>query len=319
MNIHKLARTTPVSRALIAARRASGIRETVVAAHLGIDRKTVRKWTHRQQLEGAAGLDDRSSRPATSPTALNSAWKQAVLALRRLKFTQAQIAKVLKLSKSRTQRVVASGGLGKLSALEPPVPDNRYERSRPGEMVHVDTKKLGRFYRPGHRVTGNRAVAGLRGNNGWEFLHVAIDDRTRLAYAELLADEKGATSAGFLRRVAAFFSRHGIRRIERVMSDNGSPYISADFRQAVVALDARHVRTRPYTPRTNGKAERLIQTLLRLWAYVRPYNSSDERATALAPWLRWYNRQRPHGSLQDRSPVQTLKQLRRDNLVGDHS
>jgi len=319
MNIHKLARTTPASRALIAARRASGVREGVVAAHLGIDRKTVRKWTRRQQLEGTTGLHDRSSRPATSPTALNSAWKEAVLALRRLKLTQAQIAQVLKLSKSRTQRVVASGGLGKLSVLEPPVPDNRYERSRPGELVHVDTKKLGRFYRPGHRVTGNRAVAGLRGNNGWEFLHIAIDDRTRLAYAELLADEKGATSAGFLRRVAAFFSRHGIRRIERVMSDNGSPYISEDFRGAVAALDAKHVRTRPYTPRTNGKAERFIQTLLRLWAYVRPYNSSDERALALAPWLRWYNRQRPHGSLQDKSPVETLRQLRRDNLVGDHS
>jgi transposase InsO family protein len=319
MNIHKLARTTPASRALIAVRRAAGVREAVVAEQLGVDRKTVRKWTRRQQIEGAAGLDDRSSRPATSPTALDSSWKEAVLALRRLRFTQAQIAKVLALSKSRTQRVVASGGLGKLSALEPPVPDNRYERSRPGELVHVDTKKLGRFYRPGHRVTGNRSVAGIRGNNGWEFLHVAIDDRTRLAYAELLADEKGSTSAGFLRRVAAFFSRHGIRRIERVMSDNGSPYISADFSGAVAALGASHIRTRPYTPRTNGKAERFIQTMLRLWAYVRPYTSSDERAVALAPWLVWYNRQRPHGSLQDRSPVETLRQLRRDNLVGDHS
>jgi transposase InsO family protein len=319
MNIHKLARTTPASRALIAARRASGLREAIVAGQLGIDRKTVRKWTRRQQTEGAAGLRDRSSRPARSPTALDSAWKQAVLALRRLRFTQAQIAQVLALSKSRTQRVVASGGLGKLSALEPPVPDNRYERSRPGELVHVDTKKLGRFYRPGHRVTGNRAVAGIRGNNGWEFLHVAIDDRTRLAYAELLCDEKGITCAAFLRRAAAFFSRHGIRRIERIMSDNGSAYLSADFRDAVAALDAKHIRTRPYTPRTNGKAERLIQTMLRLWAYVRPYNSSDERAIALAPWLIWYNRQRPHGSLQDRSPVETLKLLRRDNLVGDHS
>jgi transposase InsO family protein len=319
MNMHKLARTTPASRALIATRRASGVREAVVASHLGIDRKTVRKWTRRQQLEGTAGLHDRSSRPATSPTALDAAWKEAVLALRRLRFTQAQIAQVLTLSKSRTQRVVASGGLAKLSALEPPVPDNRYERSRAGELVHVDTKKLGRFYRPGHRVTGDRSDRRLERNKGWEFLHVAIDDRTRLAYAELLLDEKGATCAGFLQRAAAFFSRYGIRRIERVMSDNGSPYISADFREAVSALGARHIRTRPYTPRTNGKAERFIQTMLRLWAYVRPYNSSDERAVALAPWLIWYNRQRPHGSLQDRSPVETLKQLRRDNLMGDHS
>jgi transposase InsO family protein len=242
-----------------------------------------------------------------------------VVALRQLRFTQARIAQVLGLTTSRTQRVVSAVGLGKLSALEPPVPDNRYERSRPGELVHVDIKKLGRFYQPGHRVTGDRSDKRLRGVKGWEFLHVAIDDRTRLAYAELLVDEKGTTCAGFLQRAAAFFSRHGIRRIERVMSDNGSGYISADFREAVAVLRARHVRTRPYTPRTNGKAERFIQTLLRLWAYLRPYNSSDERAAALAPWLIWYNRQRPHGSLQDRSPVETLKDLRRDNLMGDHS
>jgi len=319
MNIHKLARTTPASRALIAARRAAGVGEAVVAEQLGVDRKTVRKWTRRQQLEGTSGLNDRSSRPTRSPTALDSAWRDAVLALRRLKFTQAQIAQVLTLSKSRTQRVVASGGLAKLSALEPPIPDNRYERSRPGELVHVDTKKLGRFYQPGHRVTGDRSDRRTERSKGWEFLHVAIDDRTRLAYAELLLDEKGATCAGFLERAAAFYSRHGIRRLERVMSDNGSPYISGKFRGAVAALGARHIRTRPYTPRTNGKAERFIQTMLRLWAYVRPYNSSDERAVALAPWLVWYNRQRPHGSLQDRSPVETLKQLRRDNLLGDHN
>ena len=318
MNIHKLARTTPASRALIAARRAAGVAEAVVAQQLGIDRKTVRKWTRRQRSEGAAGLDDRSSRPSSSPTALEGAWRDAVLALRRLKFTQAQIARVLTLSKSRVQRVVACSGLGKLAALEPPLPENRYERRRPGELIHVDTKKLGRFYRPGHRVTGNRAVAGIRGNNGWEFLHVAIDDRSRLAYAELLPDEKGGTCAGFLRRAAVFFSRHGIRRIERIMSDNGSGYISADFRQAVLTLGARHLRTKPYTPRTNGKAERYIQTMLRLWAYVRPYHSSDERALALDPWLRWYNRQRPHGSLNNISPVETLKQLRRDNVVGLH-
>jgi transposase InsO family protein len=319
MNIHKLARTTPASRALIAGRRAAGLGEAVVAEQLGIDRKTVRKWTLRQQAEGLAGLHDRSSRPTRSPTALDSVWRDAVLALRRLRFTQVQIAQVLRLSTSRTQRVVAAAGLGKLSALEPPVPDNRYERSQPGELVHVDTKKLGRFYQPGHRVTGDRSDSRLRGVKGWEFLHVAIDDRTRLAYAELLVDEKGTTCAGFLQRAAAFFSRHGIRRVERVMSDNGSGYVSADFREAIAVLEARHIRTRPYTPRTNGKAERFIQTMLRLWAYVRPYNSSDERAAALSPWLIWYNRQRPHGSLQDRSPVETLKQLRRDNLVGDHS
>jgi len=215
MNIHSLARTTPSSRGLIATRREEGLTEAVVADQLGIDRKTVRKWTRRKRDEGEAGLKDRSSRPLTSPSALPPEWRAAVEALRRLRFTQAKIAAVLGLSKSRVQRNVAAVGLAKLSALEPPVPDRRYERDRPGELVHVDTKKLGRFYMPGHRVTGNRSVAGIRGNNGWEFLHIAIDDRTRLAYAELLPNEKGITCAGFIRRAAAFYSRHGIR-IERV-------------------------------------------------------------------------------------------------------
>jgi len=292
--------------------------EAVVAEQLGIDRKTVRKWTKRKRDEGDAGLKDRSSRPLKSPTALPDDWRAAVEALRRIRFTQAQIAEVLRLSKSRVQRNVAAMGLGKLSALEPPVPDNRYQRTRPGELVHVDTKKLGRFFRPGHRVTGTRETSHiLRGHKGWEFLHIAIDDRTRLAYAELLSDETSATAAGFLRRAAKFFSRHGIR-IERVMSDNGVSYKSA-FSEAVVALGAKHKRTKPYTPRTNGKAERFIQTLLRLWAYVRPYNSSDERAAALQPWMRWYNRDRPHGSLNNMTPIATLKQLRRDNVLGDHT
>ena len=205
MNHHSLARTTPWSRGLIAARRANGLTEAVVAGQLGIDRKTVRKWSKRQREEGEAGLKDRSSRPLTSPTALPPEWRAAVEALRRLRFTQTRIAEVLGLSKSRVQRNVAALGLGKLGALEPPVPDNRYERTRPGELIHLDTKKLGRFYQPGHRVTGDRSVSGIRGNNGWEFLHIAIDDRTRLAYAELLSNEKGPTCAGFLQRAAVFF------------------------------------------------------------------------------------------------------------------
>lgn len=318
MNIHRLARTTPVSREIIAARCMSGISTEVVGKQFGTSGKTSRKWTRRFTEEGRVGLQDRSSRPLTSPTALSPEWKTAVEALRRLRFTQAQIASVLGLSKSRVQRNVAAMGLAKLSSLEPPIPDNRYERKRAGELIHVDTKKLGRFFQPGHRVTGDHRSSGrLKGVKGWEFLHIAIDDRTRLAYAELLPDEKGPTCAAFLRRAAVFYRRHGIR-IERVMSDNGCGYKS-EFTKAVVELGAQHKRTRPYTPRTNGKAERFIQTMLRLWAYVRPYNSSDERAAALAPWMIWYNRQRPHGSLNNMSPVETLKQLRRNNLVGDHS
>jgi transposase InsO family protein len=317
VNIHRLARTTPVSREIIAARCISGLSADVVGEQFGTSGRTSRKWTQRYKSEGAVGLQDRSSRPLVSPTALTPEWKAAIEALRRLRFTQAQIAAVLGLSKSRVQRSVAAMGLAKLSALEPPVPENRYERKNPGELIHVDTKKLGRFYMPGHRVTGNRAVGGIRGNNGWEFLHIAIDDRTRLAYAELLPDEKTQTCIGFIRRAAKFYRRHGIT-IERVMSDNGVGY-KKQFTKALVELGAEHKRTRPYTPRTNGKAERFIQTMLRLWAYVRPYNSSDERAAVLAPWMLWYNRQRPHGSLNNMSPVETLKQLRRNNVLGDHS
>lgn len=318
MNIHSIARTTPLGRGLIANRRESGISEAVVAQQLGIDRKTVRKWAKRKRDEGEAGLKDRSSRPLNSPTALPPEWRAAVEALRRLRFTQAKIADVLGLSKSRVQRNVAAIGLAKLSALEPPVPDNRYERTHPGELVHVDTKKLGRFFKPGHRVTGDRVTSNrLKGHKGYEYLHIAIDDRTRLAYAELLPDEKSATCADFLRRAAVFYSRHGIR-IERVMSDNGCGY-KTEFTRAVTELGAKHKRTRPYTPRTNGKAERFIQTMLRQWAYARPYNSSDERASVLDLWMRYYNLERPHGSLDNRSPMAVLKELRRDNVPGDHS
>lgn len=318
MNIHSLARTTPASRAVIAARVDANIAKSEIANQFAITTKTVSKWSKRLKVEGSAGLQDRSSRPLNSPTSLDDDWKNAVVALRKLRFTQFEIAGILKLSKSRIQRVVAANGLGKLSALEPPMPDNRYERKQAGELVHVDTKKLGRFFQPGHRVTGDRTLSNrLKGRKGWEFLHIAIDDRTRLAYAELLPDEKGHTCAAFLRRAAAFYRRHGIR-IQRVMSDNGVGYKS-EFRAMVDELGAKHLRIRPYTPRTNGKAERFVQTLLRLWAYVRPYNSSDERAAALAPWMRYYNYLKPHGSLENQSPMETLKRLRRNNVLGDHS
>src|ERR1044071_610972 len=318
MNIHSLARTTPASRAFIASRVESGVDAQIVAEQVGIDRKTVRKWARRKREEGDAGLQDRSSRPKRSPSRTPDDWRWAVESLRRLRFTQERIAQVLGLKNSTVQRICASLGLSKFRDLEPPVPENRYVKSRAGELVHVDTKKLGRFYRPGHRVTGDRTAQSRARGIGWEFLHIAIDDATRLAYAEILRDELGETCAAFLRRAAIFFARHGIRRIERVMSDKGAGYKSFDFRDAVALLQAKHVRTYPYTPRTNGKAERFIQTLLRLWAYARPYENSDERAAALEPWMRWYNRQRVHGSLEGRTPMQTLRMLNRDNVLGDH-
>jgi transposase InsO family protein len=192
-------------------------------------------------------------------------------------------------------------------------------RSRPGELVHVDTKKLGRFVRPGHRVIGRRISRAGSLHVGWEFLHVAVDDASRLAYAEVLLDETAASCVAFLRRAAIFFARHGIRRIERLMSDNGSGYRSHEFAAALAELEARHVKTKPYTPRTNGKAERLIQTLLRQWAYARSYSSSDERAAALAPYPRWYNRQRPHSSLDGKTPLNVIRMLTKNNVLGDHS
>jgi transposase InsO family protein len=319
MNIHSLARTSPASRALIASRREAGVDTAVVAEQFGIDRKTVQKWTKRKQHEGAGGLKDRSSRPKRSPNRTPDDWRWAIESLRRLRFTQERIVEVLGLKKSNVQRICAELGLSKLNQLEPPVPENRYVKSRPGELVHVDTKKLGRFIRPGHRVVGRRISRAGALHVGWEFLHIAIDDATRLAFAEVLPSETGTTCTAFLRHAAIFFARHGIRRIERLMSDNGSVYCSHEFAAALAELGIRHVRTKPYTPRTNGKAERFIQTLLRQWAYAQPYSSSDERAAALAPYLRWYNRQRPHGALDRKTPLHVLRMLNRNNVLGDHS
>jgi transposase InsO family protein len=317
MNIHRFARTTPLSRGLIADRRRAGLPVQAIAGQFGVDPKTVRKWVSREARAGQQGLNDRSSRPHRRPTELAPEWRDAVVSLRWLRFTQSRIADALGLSKARVQRVCMAAGLERLSALDPPEPENRYVRSRPGELVHVDTKKLARFAQPGHRVTGDRQTQ-TRGL-GWEFLHVAIDDATRLAYAEVLKDERGQTCAAFLRRAAAFFARHGIRRIKQFMSDNGSGYLSRAFAAALAKLDAKHIRTRPYTPRTNGKAERLIQTMSRSWAYGRSYDTSLERRSALPAWLVWYNRQRPHGSLEGRTPMDTLRMLNRDNVLKLHS
>jgi transposase InsO family protein len=312
MNVHKMARTVPYSRGEIVRRRAAGQSIARIARDLGVSDKTVRKWCGR-----SGSPEDRSSRPKRSPTQLPEAWADGVLALRRLRFTQERIAVALQLKRSTVARVCARAGLARLSALDPKVPVQRYTRERPGELVHLDTKKLGRIVRPSHRVTGDRRdkVEGA----GWEFLHVAIDDATRLAYAEVLVDEKAPTCIGFLNRAVAFFRRHGIPRIERVMTDNGSAYVSGLFAAAIVGVGAVHKRTRPYTPQTNGKAERLIQTLLRTWAYVRPYQNSADRTDSLDPWLDWYNRQRGHAGLLGQTPLEALSPFTGNNLVSLHT
>ena len=300
MNLHSNARTCPNSRAHLVQLMMSAAWSEDQAAALGISLRTAYKWQRRFRDEGRDGLLDRSCRPHRLPTLTEPDRTELILRLRRLRMTGPEIARKLRMPRSTVAAVLKRGGLPRLRDLEPEQPIIRYERSRPGELIHLDVKKLGRIARVGHRVTGNRRDR-TRGA-GWEFVHVAIDDASRLAYIEVLANELGETTAGFLRRALAFFRQHRIR-VRQVMTDNGSAYVSHVFAALCRDQRLRHLRTRPYTPRTNGKAERFIQTLLREWAYRRPYSSSRERTSALPAWLRYYNLRRPHGSLNYKPPI----------------
>ncbi len=270
----------------------------------------------RFRAEGADGLLDRSSAPLPVPARTCEERVAAIAALRRLRFTGAEIAEALVMPLSTVSAVLTRVGLGKLSRLEPPEPPNRYERKRPGELLHIDVKKLGRIGHPGHRVNGDRRTRS-RGV-GWEYVHVCVDDATRLAYVEVLNDEKATTAVGVLRRAIAHYTAHGIR-VERVMTDNGSAYVSTLHALACKTLGIRHLRTRPYRPRTNGKAERFIRTMLGGWAYGAINGSSEERRKALPAWLDYYNHRRPHGSLSHQPPQQRLEALRRNNLAGSYN
>jgi len=313
MRIHGNARTCPNSRRLLVRRiEEEGWSLMAAAEAAGISERTARKWLGRWRAEGEVGLLDRSSAPKRVPSRLPADRLAAVEALRRLRMTAAEIAEALGMALSTVSRWLKRIGLGKRSALTPPEPPNRYERKRPGELIHVDVKKLGRILRPGHRVTGNRRdrFTDARGYGiaGWEFVHVCVDDATRLAYVEVLADERGETAAGFLRRAVGWFASMGVR-VERVMSDNGSCYRSHVHARACRELGLRHLRTRPYRPRTNGKAERFIQTLTNRWAYGAVYANSAERTAALSGWLTHYNFRRRHGSLGHRPPAARLAEL----------
>jgi transposase InsO family protein len=289
-----------------------------------VSERTCSKWVGRFRAEGEAGLLDRSSAPRSIPHRTPEDRVEAIAALRRLRMTGAEIAFSLGMALSTVSAVLTRIGLGKLSRLEPPEAPNRYERRRAGELLHVDVKKLGKIRVAGHRVTGKRnhrrttyTPDGRRiGDAGWEFVHVCIDDATRLAYVEVLADEKATTAAGFLRRAVGFYGRHGIS-VERVMSDNGACYRSTIHAVACRALGLRHLRTRPYRPQTNGKAERFIRTLLTGWAYGAIYATSTERAAALDGWLWTYNHRRPHGALSHKPPIAHLKEL--NNLPGSYN
>ena len=312
MNVHKNARLTPAGRALLARRVSQGWTARAAAEAAGVSLRTARKWIGRHRRGGERRHHDRSSAPRRCPRRVPAEDVARIEALRRQRMTGPAIAARLGMARSTVGLVLRRLGLGRLTALEPKVPVIRYERSLPGEMIHLDIKKLGRFETAGHRVTGDRQ-AGRSYRAGWDFLHVCIDDASRLAYTEILPSERKEDTTAFLQRALDWLARHGVT-VERVMTDNGSAYRSKLFAKALAQAGARHVRTRPYTPRTNGKAERFIQTSLREWAYARPYASSDERTQAIRPWTDAYNLRRPHSAIAGLTPWQRV-----NNLLGNDS
>ena len=318
MDIHKNARLTPHSRADLV-RRVLEEKQTpkAVATAFGVCPKTVRKWVARYQAEGSKGLQDRSSRPHKLHQPTPEAIVKRIEELRRQRWTGQQIASALGVSPATVSRVLRRLGLNKLKALEPAEPVRRYEREHPGELIHIDIKKLGRFNKPGHRITGKRKGHSSTGRVGWEFVHVSIDDNSRVAFTQILPDEKKESAVAFLEAAVAYYAGLGIK-VERVMTDNGACYKSGAFAKACRKLGLKHIRTKPYTPKTNGKAERFIQTALREWAYGIAYQTSRERAAALPLWQHRYNWHRPHGSLKAQTPISRLG-LTEDNLLRLHS
>jgi transposase InsO family protein len=306
MNIHKHARMTVHGRALLVQRIAvEGWPVGEAAAAAGVSARTAYKWLARFREGGAAALADRSSTPGSCPHRLAPEMVAAIEQLRRQRMTGPAIARQLGLARSTVGALLRRLGLGRLNALDAKPVAIRYERAAPGELIHIDTKKLGRIDGIGHRITGHHSGMNRSRGIGWEHLHVAIDDASRLAYTELLPDEKKESACAFLTRALAFFAAHGVT-VQRVMSDNGSAYRSHAFRRLLAEAGLRHIRTRPYTPRTNGKAERFIQTSLREWAYATAYSSSAERSKAMAPWIDAYNHIRPHSALAGKPPVSRL-------------
>jgi transposase InsO family protein len=323
MEVHARAPLSPIGRRRVIDRvLVEGWSVTAAAEAAGVSGRTVYRWLARYREAGAEGLRDRPPIARRIPHKTPADRVRAICRLRQLRLTGAEIAERLGMPLSTVSAVLRREGLGKRSRLVPPEPSNRYERSTPGELVHIDVKKLGRIQGgPGKRITGRRQRwaptrtdgSGVRRQQiGWECVHVAVDDYSRLAYAEVLPDERTQTAIAFLRRAREFFARHGIE-VKRVMTDNGSPYVSHAHRVACHELGIRHLRTRPYRPRTNGKAERFIQTLTRRWAHGRAYSSSAERTSTLPGWLEHYNFTRPHGSLSHKPPGSRLTNAARND------
>ena len=313
--MHKNARLTPNGRALMLSRLESGQHQADVAQAMGVSLTTLKKWVRRFREEGTAGLQDRSSRPCQSPRQLPTAVVTETIALRQQRRTGRFIARLLGISPASVSRILRKAHLSRWRELEPRLPVRRYQRQHPGELLHLDIKKLGRIVRPSHRVTGDPrdSVDGA----GWEFVHVAIDDYSRVALASVASDEKGDSATAFLEAAVSHFAQRGVP-IQRVMTDNGPGYRSHAFRDACGRLQIRHVRTRPYTPRTNGKAERFIQTCLREWAYAEVYANSAHRTAAFSHWLHHYNWHRPHTALDFQPPISRLP-LRGNDLLMLHT
>jgi transposase InsO family protein len=325
MKLHANARLSVKGRELLVDRiENAGWSLTKAAEAAGVSDRTACKWLRRWRSEGETGLVDRSSAPSVVANRTDERRVEVIASLRRLRLTGLEIAECLQMADSTVSGILTRIGMGKLGRLGLE-PAQRYERERPGELIHIDVKKLGRIQGgAGHRIAGRprrnprkRDLNGVdRSQVGWEYAHVAIDDATRLAYVEVLADEKAITAIGFLRRAVAHYADYGINA-ERLITDNGSAYRSTIHAIACRTLGIRHLRTRPYRPQTNGKAERFIRTLLGGWAYGAIYRDSTERNAALAGWLDFYNRRRPHGALSHKPPIARLNEL--NNLLGSYS
>jgi transposase InsO family protein len=321
MDVHKNARLTPAGREIMVRRIVEGGQTPkALSAAVGVCPRTVQKWVKRFRAEGLPGLQDRSSRPHHTRRPTPPETIARIEVLRRQRWTGAQIARETGCSKATVSRTLRRLGLSRLRALEPAEPVRRYEREHPGELIHIDIKKLGRIDGIGHRITGDRrGQSNRRGRSqglGWEFVHVCIDDASRIAFAQVMPDEKKESAVAFLKAALAYYQSLGVT-VARVMTDNGSCYKAFDFRDACRNLGLKHIRTRPYTPKTNGKAERFIQSALREWAYALPYTHSDRRTAELTRWLHRYNWHRPHGSLDAATPISRLG-LSEDNLLRLH-
>lgn len=316
MNVHKNARLTPLGRERLVGMIAGGMSFAQAGAVCGCSARTASKWWRRHEQEGRDGLWDRSSRPHTLRNPTPDSVSEQIIALRRQRLTSAHIAAKTGVSPATVSRVLRRAGLSRLRDLEPAEPVRRYEHDHPGDMIHLDIKRLGKFDRTGHRITGDRTGQSNSRGIGWEYVHVCVDDASRLSFSEIHPDEKAVSAIAHLKAAVAWYASMGVT-VSRVMTDNGSCYKSHAFKAACAELGLKHIRTKPYTPRTNGKAERFIQTALREWAYARAYQTSDQRAADLPIWTHLYNWHRPHAALKSKPPISRLA-LDRNNLLRFH-